>query len=65
MNIIQVVNESKKFLKEVKLELKRIVWPKYNEWVGSTIIALIIIVAFSCYLWGVDQVFYNMAKKIF
>jgi preprotein translocase subunit SecE len=65
MNIIQVWNESRKFLKEVKLEIKRIVWPKRNEWIGSTIIVIIIIVAFSCFLWGVEQVFYNMAKKIF
>ncbi len=42
------------FLGEVRLELNKVVWPKYDEWVGSTIIVLILVAIFALYLGFVD-----------
>lgn len=53
------------FLKEVKLELSKIVWPSFNEFIGSTIIVLIVIILFSIYLGIVDFCFAWGARQIF
>lgn len=53
------------FLKEVRVELSKIVWPSFNEFVGATIIALFLIFLFSIYLGALDFGFSWLAKQIF
>ena len=36
------------FLSEVSVELNKVVWPKFDELVGSTIIVLLLVVDFCC-----------------
>lgn len=54
-----------KFLQEVKAELAKITWPSRNELIGSVIIVLLIVCAFSVYLGVVDFVLYKIAGRIF
>lgn len=44
------------FLKEVKIELSRVEWPKLDEWVGATIVTLILVVFFAIFLGLIDKV---------
>lgn len=53
------------FLGEVRVELSRIEWPSFEEFIGSTIIALIIICAFALYLGFIDRIFALAARYIF
>jgi len=53
------------FLKEVRLELSKIVWPSTQELIGSLIIVLILVTAFAVYLGVVDLVFYKVAEQLF
>ena len=53
------------FLSEVKIELSKIIWPKFDELVGSIIIVLLIVTAFSIYLGIIDFIFYKLAQQIF
>jgi len=53
------------FLQEVKFELLKIVWPKFPEFIGATIIVLILIVLFSIYLGAIDFAFSWLARYIF
>jgi preprotein translocase subunit SecE len=57
-NIIQ-------FLSEVRIELNKVVWPKYDDWVGSTIIVLLLVLVFSLYLGLLDFGFSKLAGIIF
>jgi len=43
-----------KFLKEVRLELSRVEWPKRNEFIGATIVTLILVLFFTIFLGLVD-----------
>jgi preprotein translocase SecE subunit len=43
------------FLKEVKIELSRVEWPKLDEWVGATIVTLILVVFFAIFLGLIDK----------
>lgn len=53
------------FFQEVKLELSRVIWPKFDEFLGSTIIVLVIVAAFAIYLGGIDLGLNHLAQYIF
>jgi len=38
------------FVKEVHLELSKVTWPKFDEFIGSTIVVLLLMSFFSIYL---------------
>jgi len=43
-----------KFLSEVRLELSRVIWPKYDEWVGATIVVIFLVAVMMTYLGLLD-----------
>lgn len=43
------------FVSEVRLELSRVIWPKFDEWVGSTVIVVFLMIVFAIYLFFVDK----------
>jgi preprotein translocase SecE subunit len=43
------------FLKEVRAEMARVEWPKPEEWIGATIITLLLVLFFTIYLGLVDK----------
>lgn len=53
------------FLHEVKIEMGKVVWPKFDDFIGSTIVVLILIGAFSIYLGIIDLSFSKFAKYLF
>ena len=52
------------FFKEVKVELSKIVWPTREEFIGATIVALIVILAFTLFLSAINYLFRIGAQKI-
>jgi len=53
------------YVKSVQSELSKVTWPGFNEFVGSTIVVLILIVLFTIYLGGLDAGFQWLATKAF
>ncbi|MCX5921953.1 MAG: preprotein translocase subunit SecE [Candidatus Dependentiae bacterium] len=53
------------FLNEVKIELSRVIWPKFDEWVGSTVVVMVIVAAFAVYLGALDFGLNHLARYIF
>lgn len=53
------------FLNEVKIELGKVVWPKWDELVGSTIIVLVLVCIFAVYLGALDLGLSQLAHYIF
>lgn len=52
------------FFKEVRVELSKIVWPTREEFIGATIVALIVILAFTLFLSVINYAFNIGARKI-
>ena len=52
------------FLQEVKVELSKIVWPTREEFIGATIVALIVILAFTLFLSVVNYAFNIGARNV-
>jgi preprotein translocase subunit SecE len=42
------------FLREVRTELSKVVWPKWDEFEGSTIVMLFLVCAFAIYFFIID-----------
>ncbi len=53
------------FLGEVRIELNKVVWPKYDDWIGSTIIVLVLVAIFALYLGLIDFGLSKLANFIF
>lgn len=53
------------FLQEVRGELTKVVWPSFDEFLGSTIVVLFLVCVFAIYLGLVDLCFARMAKYVF
>jgi preprotein translocase subunit SecE len=53
------------FFSEVRIELAKVIWPKYEEWLGSTIVMLVLVLIFSLYLGVIDFGFSKLASYIF
>lgn len=53
------------FFNEVKVELSRVVWPKFDEFLGSTIVVMVIVIVFAIYLGALDFGFVHLARYIF
>lgn len=52
------------FLSQVRVELAKVVWPKFDDWIGSTIVVLVLIALFSIYLFFIDSMFSQLMKQV-
>jgi len=53
------------FLQEVKIELTKIIWPKFDDFFGSTVVVLVLVFLFAIYLGSIDFGFSTLARYIF
>lgn len=53
------------FLREVKVELSKVVWPRKDEFVGAIIVVLLVLVVFTIFFGVVNYVFQTGALKVF
>ena len=54
----------KKFLREVKAELKKVSWPTKPELVSNTGIVFVTVVVICTLIWAIDSVFNEVLKFI-
>jgi len=43
------------FVRDVRLEMKKVTWPSRSEVLSTTVVVMIAVVFFAAYLWGVDN----------
>jgi preprotein translocase subunit SecE len=48
------INSSVQFLREVKIELKKVTWPSRKQTIGSTIVVIVVVIIISIFLGSVD-----------
>jgi preprotein translocase subunit SecE len=48
------INTAVQFLREVKIELKKVTWPSRKQTIGSTVVVLVIVIIISLFLGVVD-----------
>jgi preprotein translocase subunit SecE len=48
------INSTVQFLREVKIELKKVTWPSRKQTIGSTVVVIALIILISLFLGSVD-----------
>ena len=59
------VNSMVRFLQEVHTELSKVVWPKWEDFIGATVVVLVLVSFFALYLGVIDLMFSKLARYIF
>lgn len=54
----------KRFLREVKAELKKVSWPSKKELVSNTGVVFVAVMVVSCLIWAIDTIFNQMLRFI-
>jgi preprotein translocase subunit SecE len=49
-----IVDKSMQFLREVKIELKKVTWPSKKQTIGSTVVVIVLVMIISLFLGLVD-----------
>jgi len=63
MKIAHIPNKIVTFLKEVRLEMKKVNWPTREETIKYTLIVIGISVVVAVYLGGLDVLFITLLEK--
>ena len=58
------LDKSLQFLREVKVELKKVTWPSRKQTLGSTVVVLILIMIISFFLGAVDIGLANILRVV-
>ncbi|MXY25378.1 MAG: preprotein translocase subunit SecE [Acidobacteria bacterium] len=56
---------SRTFLAQVRNEMERVTWPTWREVQATTIVVILVSIAFGLYLWGIDLVLDRLARGVF
>jgi preprotein translocase subunit SecE len=59
------INSSVQFLREVKIELKKVTWPSRKQTIGSTIVVIVVVVLISIFLGTVDIGLSSLIRAVF
>lgn len=53
-----------KFIKEARMEMRKVVWPTQQETVQTTLIVIVIVIIMALLLWGIDSLFALIVSNI-
>jgi len=56
----RMIEETKRFLKEVRIEMTKITWPNWPELKGSTVLVILVSVFFAIYIGAIDLILSNL-----
>jgi preprotein translocase subunit SecE len=59
-----LVTKSVQFLREVKVELKKVAWPSRKQTIGSTIVVLVLVTIIAFFLGAVDIGLSSLVKVV-
>jgi len=59
-----VIDKSIQFLREVKVELKKVTWPSRKQTLGSTVVVVVIVVIISLFLGVVDAGLSGLVRAV-
>jgi len=53
--LLDYPRRARKFLQEVRAEMKLVVWPSWSEVRSTTLVVIMTTILFAFFLWGVDK----------
>lgn len=59
------VKNAIRFLREVKVEFSKVLWPSFDEFIGSSLVVFVLVCIFAVYLGSIDFLLSKLANYIF
>lgn len=59
------LNKAIQFLREVKIELKKVTWPSRKQTIGSTVVVIVLVMIISLFLGLVDMGLSSLVRVVF
>lgn len=59
-----MIEKTKEFLSEVKVEVKKVTWPSRKEAMGGTLVVLVVVFFVSMYLGIIDSVLAKLMRSL-
>ena len=56
---------ARQFLKEVRQELKKVIWPTRQELTTYTVVVLVTVIVMTSYVFGLDVLFSRLVLNVF
>lgn len=67
LGLIILTSQGKKawtFLKDAKMELRKVVWPTRDETIKTTLVVAVLVFVMSMVLWGIDSILLLIVSRI-
>jgi preprotein translocase subunit SecE len=58
------IADAQKFMKQVQIETKKVVWPERKETVQATLMVFVMVIIISIFLYGVDSLLSWLVQKV-
>ncbi len=58
------IADAQKFVREVQVEAKKVVWPEKKETVQATLMVFVMVIIISAFLYGVDSLLSWLVQKV-
>jgi preprotein translocase subunit SecE len=55
-------NRSTRWFREMRSELKKVVWPTRKQTINNTVVAIVLMAISSVVIWGFDQAAYTVVR---
>ncbi|RMF87799.1 MAG: preprotein translocase subunit SecE [Nitrospinota bacterium] len=52
--VVELVQQGRQFLREVRMEMKKVTWPSRKETISSTAVVIVVVLLIATYLGVVD-----------
>lgn len=58
------IAEAQKFISEVRVETKKVVWPERKETIQATLMVFVMVLVIAVFLYGVDSLLGWLVQKV-
>ena len=58
------IADAQKFMREVQVESKKVVWPERKETIQSTLMVFVMVLIISIFLYGIDSLLGWLVQKV-
>ena len=58
------IGDAQKFIREVQIETKKVVWPERKETIQATLMVFVMVILIAIFLYGVDSLLSWLVQKV-
>jgi preprotein translocase subunit SecE len=58
------IADAQKFIREVQVESKKVVWPERKETIQATLMVFVMVIIISIFLYGIDTLLGWLVQKV-